>query len=82
MSTFKSVLTFIVVFGAIAWLSWQALKYDIKNKPSLRKRKRVRAVIRSESDRSIVGDGAWINPPSKSSNRSALIRDMEEPRGV
>lgn len=43
-------------------------------------RKRVRTIIRSEHNRDIVGDGAWISP-RPSAARSARVRDIE-PRGA
>jgi hypothetical protein len=73
--------TFIVVFGGVAYLAYQAIKIDIKRLVRY-ERKRVQTIIDWENNSEIIGDVPYINPPAEYPKRSALIRDMEEPRGV
>ena len=43
----------------------------------------IQPIIPAHKDMSIIGDGAWnATTPAQYPKRSALVRDMEEPRGV
>lgn len=48
----------------------------------MRKKPRVLEIVPSYKNADIIGDGAWFVPPADTSRRSALIRDMQEPRGA
>jgi len=48
---------------------------------SCKRERAVTHIIDHGHDR-IVGDGPWISTQAKYAPRSALIRDMEEPRGA
>lgn len=65
--------------AAVCW-AWIGVMLDARRPRKNRHKPRVRTVLRSEHDKSIIGDGAWSARPPH--GPSARARREPEPRGM
>lgn len=66
--------------AAVCW-AWIGVTIDARGRRKNKNKPRVRTVLRSEHDKSIIGDGAW-SARQQSHRSSARARRELEPRGM